>query len=160
VLGLYTKAVKIGDLLGYKRAVDEACEAVKKLIEEEYPFGNEIYRDSTDIYFTFPDLDLPANLAQEIRRRVEETGMELAPRIAVTVGDGGTATEQLKSVLGKARREAQQELKQPFDAMNLNRYWQDKWEEAQRKSGNWEVCPVCRLRPLQEGAKRCETPGF
>jgi hypothetical protein len=33
VLGLYAKAVKIGDLLGYKRAVEQACEAVKKLIE-------------------------------------------------------------------------------------------------------------------------------
>jgi len=157
VLGLYAKAVKIGDLLGYKRAVEQACEAVKKLIEEDYPLGNEIYRDSTGIYFTFPDLDLPADLAQEIRSCVEEVEMELAPRIAVTVGEGKTATEQLKSILGKAHEKAQQELQQPFDAMNLNRYWQDKWEEAQRKSGNWEVCPVCRLRPMQEGAKRCET---
>jgi hypothetical protein len=88
VLGLYAKAIKIGDLLGYKRAVERACEAVKKLIEEEYPFGNEIYRDSTGIYFTFPDLDLPADLAQEIRRRVEAVEMELAPRIAVTVAMG------------------------------------------------------------------------
>ena len=57
VLALYAKAIKIGDLLGYQRAVDEACETVKKLIEEEYPLGNEIYRDSTGIYFTFPDLE-------------------------------------------------------------------------------------------------------
>jgi len=156
VLGLYAKAIKIGDLLGYKRAVERACEAVKKLIEEEYPLGNEIYRDSTGIYFTFPNLeDLPADLAQEIRRRVEEVEMELAPRIDVTVGDGNTATEQLKSILGKARREAQQELKQPFDAKNLNRYWQDKWEEAQRESGKWEVCPVCGLRPKREDREVC-----
>jgi hypothetical protein len=157
VLGLYAKAVKIGDLLGYQRAVDEAYEVVKKLVEEEYPLGNEIYRDSTGIYFTFPDLDLPAELAQEIRRRVEAVEMELAPRIDVTVGDGNTATEQLKSILGKARREAQQELKQPFDAQNLNRYWQDKWEEAQRESGKWEVCPVCGLRPKREERDACET---
>ena len=39
VLALYAKAIKIGDLLGYQRAVDEACETVKKLIEEEYPVG-------------------------------------------------------------------------------------------------------------------------
>jgi hypothetical protein len=155
VPGLYAKAIKIGDLLGYKRAVERACEAVKKLIEEEYPLGNEIYRDSTGIYFTFPDLALPADLAQEIRRRVEEVEMELAPRIAVTSGDGQTATEQLKSILGKARREAQQELKQPFDAKNLNRYWQDKWEEAQRESGKWEVCPVCGLRPKREDREVC-----
>jgi len=155
VLGLYAKAIKIADLLGYRRAVDEACEAVKKLIEKEYPFGNEIYRDSTGIYFTFPDLDLPADLAQEIRRHVEEVEMELAPRIAVTVGDGNTATEQLKSILGKARKEALQGLAQPFDSQNLRDYWQQQWTTV--GDGKWELCPVCRLRPMKEGAEACET---
>jgi hypothetical protein len=155
VLGLYAKAVKIGDLLGYKRAVEQACEAVKKLIEEEYPLGNEIYRDSTGIYFTFPDLHLPADLAQEIRRRMEEVEMELAPRIAVTVGDGNTATEQLKSILGKARREALNALAQPFDSQNLSPCWQQQWETVGQ--GRWEICPVCGLRPKREDREVCQT---
>jgi hypothetical protein len=154
VLALYAKAVKIADLLGYQRAVDEACEAVKKLIEEEYPLGNEIYRDSTGIYFTFPDLDLPADLAQEIRRRVEEVEMGLAPRVAVTVGDGATADEQLKCVLGKARRKALQDLVQPFDSQNLNACWQQQWTTV--GEGKWELCPVCRLRPKREEDEVCE----
>jgi hypothetical protein len=155
VLALYAKAIKIGDLLGYQRAVDEACETVKKLIEEEYPLGNEIYRDSTGIYFTFPDLDLPADLAQEIRHRVESVEMELAPRIAVTVGDGTTATDQLKSILGKARKEALETLAQPFDSQQLSACWQQQWKTAD--DGKWEVCPVCRLRPMREGKEACET---
>jgi hypothetical protein len=154
VLGLYAKAVKIGDLLGYKRAVEQACEAVKKLIEEEYPLGNEIYRDSTGIYFIFPDLDLLADLAQEIRRRVEETEMELAPRIDVTVGDGKTAAEQLKGILAKARREALQDLARPFDGQNLGDYWHQRWKKV--GDGKWEVCPVCRLRPKREDRDICE----
>ena len=155
VLALYAKAIKIGDLLGYQRAVDEACETVKKLIEEEYPLGNEIYRDSTGIYFTFPDLDLPADLAQEIRHRVESVEMELAPRIAVTVGDGTTATDQLKSILGKARKEALETLAQPFDSQQLSACWQQQWTVV--GTGQWEVCSVCRLRPMQEGKEACET---
>jgi CRISPR-associated Csx11 family protein len=155
VLGLYAKAIKIADLLGYQRVVDQACEAVKKLIEEEYPLGNEIYRDSTGIYFTFPDLDLPADLAQEIRCRVERVEMELAPRIAVTVGDGKTAAEQLKGILGKARKEALEALAQPFDSQNLSACWQQQWETAD--DGKWEICPVCRLRPMREGNQVCET---
>jgi hypothetical protein len=155
VLGLYAKAVKIADLLGYQNVVDEACAKVKKLIEEEYPLGNEIYRDSTGIYFTFPDLDLPADLAQEIRHRVESVEMELAPRIAVTVGDGTTATDQLKSILGKARKEALETLAQPFDSQQLSACWQQQWKTAD--DGKWEVCPVCRLRPMQEGKEACET---
>jgi hypothetical protein len=155
VLGLYAKAVKIADLLGYQRVVDEACEAVKKLIEEEYPLGNEIYRDSSGIYFTFPDLDLPADLAQEIRRRVEEVEMELTPRIAVTVGNGNTATEQLKGILGKARKEALEALAQPFDRQNLSVHWQQRWMTV--SEGKWELCSVCRLRPMREGVEACET---
>ncbi len=155
VLALYAKAVKIADLLGYQRAVDEACAAVKKLIEEEYPLGNEIYRDSTGIYFTFPDLDLPADLAQEIRHRVETVEMELAPRIAVTVGDGATAAEQLKGILGKARKEALDVLAQPFDSQNLSACWQQLWTTV--GAGNWELCPVCRLRPMKEGEEACQT---
>ncbi len=155
VLALYAKAVKIADLLGYQHVVDKACAAVKKLVEEEYPLGNEIYRDSTGIYFTFPDLDLPADLAQEIRRRVEAVEMELAPRIAVTVGNGNTAADQLKSILGKARKGALEALAQPFDSQNLSAYWQEQWTAA--GTGNWELCPVCRLRPMREGAKACET---
>jgi CRISPR-associated Csx11 family protein len=155
VLGLYAKAIKIADLLGYQRVVDKACETVKQLVEEEYPLGNEIYRDSTGIYFTFPDLDLPADLAQEIRHRVESVEMELAPRIAVTVGDGTTATDQLKSILGKARREALEALAQPFDSQQLSACWQQQWTTV--GAGQWEVCPVCRLRPMREGKEACET---
>jgi len=154
VLGLYAKAIKIGDLLGYRRAVEKACETVKKLIEEVYPLGNEIYRDTSGIYFTFPDLDLPADLAQEIRRRVEKVEMELAPRIVVTEGDGNTAAEQLKGILGKARKEALEALAQPFDSQNLSACWQQQWTTV--GPGKWEGCPVCCLRPKREGNQACE----
>ncbi|MFO3796443.1 MAG: hypothetical protein ACK8QZ_04055, partial [Anaerolineales bacterium] len=155
VLGLYAKAVKIADLLGYQRAVEEACEQVKKLVEEEYPLGNEIYRDTTGIYFTFPGLDLPADLEQEIRRRVEEVEAELAPCIAVTQGDGATAQEQLKGILAKARREAGQALAQPFGSQNLSTQWQQLWANVST-GGKWELCPICRLRPMAEGKDACE----
>ena len=144
VLALYAKAVKIADLLGYQDTVDKACEVVKKLIEEEYPLGNEIYRDSTGIYFTFPDLDLPADLAQEIRRRIESVEMELAPRIAVTMGDGNTATDQLKSILGKACREALEALAQPFDSQQLSACWPGAGDPPPRGRGGDGTCPAHR----------------
>ncbi len=155
VLALYAKAVKIADLLGYQRAVDEACKRVKQLVEEEYPLGNEVYRDTTGIYFTFPDIPLPDDLVQEIRHRVEDAERELAPRIAVTEGEGATAQDELKSILGKARKEAIQTLPHPFDTQNLSSSWQQEWEEVQHKDGKWEVCPVCGLRPKKEHAEVC-----
>jgi hypothetical protein len=152
VLGLYAKAIKIADLLGYQRAVEEACKKAKQLVEEEYPLGNEVFRDTTGIYFTFPDLDLPDELGQEIRRRVEEVEPELAPRIDVTSGEGSGATEQLKGLLAKARKEAREALTYPFDTTHVAT-WQRAWNEEQ---GTREVCPVCRLRPKEENDEACE----
>ncbi len=155
VLGLYAKAVKIADLVAYQRAVRVACNVVKHLVEWRYPLGNEIYRDTTGIYFTFPDLDLPADLAQEIRRRVEMVDLELAPRIAVERPQGNTATEQLKRMLADARTTAHRALAQPFAPENLSPCWQQQWDNL--PPGKWEVCPVCRLRPMEEGREACET---
>jgi hypothetical protein len=154
VLGLYTKAIKIAYLLAYQIAVEDACEAVRKLVEEEYPLGNEVYRDTTGIYFTFPDIELPAELEREIRRRVEEVEPELAPHIHVEAGEGKDAGEQLKNLLAGWRRQARYELAKPMTVENLSPCWQDKWESL--PGGRWEICPICRLRPMKEGNEACE----
>ncbi len=154
VLGLYTKAIKIADLLGYQRIVDEACERVKQLLEVEYPLGNEVYRDTTGIYFTFPDISLPSELERVIRDHAIGVDQELAPRIAITEGDGVTAVDQLKGILAKARGEARQALSQPFDMQNHSPYWQELWAK-QREGEKWEVCPICRMRPMDEGGEGC-----
>jgi len=153
-LRLYTKAVRIGDLVGYRQAVGDAFEAVKRLVEEEYPLGNEIYRDTTGIYFTFPDINLPPELEQEIRRRIEAVDKEFAPKIAVEIGQGNTAKEQLKTLLTKAREQAQKDLAYPFRSETLDlRYWQQAWNRPN------DICPVCRLRPVQENAETCRVCG-
>lgn len=154
VLGLYGKAIKIADLLGYKAQVERACKAVKQQVEEEYPLGNEVYRDTTGIYFTFPDQDLPDELEKEIRQRVESIEPELAPRIRVGQARGETAAEQLKKLLYEQRKEAIEEIAQPFNLENLSGCWQQLWEVA--PEGKWEVCPVCRLRPKREDDEVCE----
>jgi hypothetical protein len=154
VLGLYSRAIKLADLLGYISAVDKACERVKHLVEDEYPLGNEVYRDTTGIYFTFPDLDLPAELVHELRRQVEEVEAELAPHIQVGTGRGKDASEQLKRLLADQHSEARTELFSPFSPDNLSTCWQALWENL--PEGNWEVCPVCRLRHKDEEDEVCD----
>lgn len=155
VLTLYAKAIKIADLMGYQNALEKACTAVKQLVEEKYPLGNEIYRDTTGIYFTFPDVDLPADLAQQIRRRVEDVEPELAPYIAVEAPTGSSATEQLTKMLAEGRQKALADLAQPLSQDNLSPCWRELWQNL--PDGKWELCPVCRLRPMQEGAEACAT---
>jgi hypothetical protein len=154
-LGLYAKAIKISDLLGYQDVIEKAYEEIKRLVEDEYPLGNEIYRDTTGIYFTFPNIDLPADLAQEIRQCIQNIEMELMPRIAVTIGKNGTVRDELRTILANARYEAIQELTYPFDFHLLIPYWQEQWNGVENK--NREVCPVCRLRPKREDKEVCVT---
>nr|MBC8217985.1 CRISPR-associated protein Csx11 [Planctomycetota bacterium] len=148
VLGLYAKATKNADLLGYQEAIGKACEAVKQLVEEEYPLGNEVYRDTAGIYFTFPDRDLFPGLEQEIRRRVEAIEPELAPRIVVD------PSEPLKALLSSSHNKVRQELAQPMMSENLSPDWQMQWDNL--PDGKWELCPVCRLRPMREKREACE----
>ncbi len=155
VLGLYTKAIKIADLLAYQKAIENACGVVKHLVEEEYPLGNEVYRDTTGIYFSFPDLDLWDELDNLLRCEVEKVEPELAPLIRVGQCNGNTAAEQLKHILGEQRRRAIRELAKPFTPENTSSCWQQLWENL--PDGNCEVCPVCRLRPMKEGQEACET---
>ena len=153
VLGLYSRAIKLADLFGYVSAVDEACRQTKHFLEDEYPLGNEIFRDTTGIYFTFPDFDLPADLGLELRRIVEESEPVLAPRIRVGAGQGNIASEQLKQVLADQHSAALEELSFAVGPDNLSPCWNALWENL--PDGAWEVCPVCRLRPKQEEAEVC-----
>lgn len=154
VLGLYTKAIKIADLLAYQKAIENACGVVKHLVEEEYPLGNEVYRDTTGIYFSFPDLDLWDELDNLLRCEVEKVEPELAPLIRVGQCNGNTAAEQLKHILGEQRRRAIRELAKPFTPENTSSCWQQLWENL--PDGNCEVCPVCRLRPKSETKEVCQ----
>lgn len=154
VLGLYAKAAKIADLLAYQRAGQQACEAVKQLVEEEYPLASEVYRDTTGIYFIFPDFELPTELNEEIRRRIEEIEPELGPRIAVGTASGSTATEQLTRILHEQREETRKELAYPVSRKNFSPCWEAQWKNL--PDDKWEVCPVCRLRPKKEEKDACQ----
>ena len=54
-LGLAEKALKAPYIDWYRDAVNEVDNKIKKIIETDYAFGNEIYRDETGIYFIVPE---------------------------------------------------------------------------------------------------------
>ena len=152
VLGFYAKAIKIADLLAYEDVAQRACERAKHLIESEYPLGNEVYRDSTGIYFLFPDIDLWPELCELLRITVEKIEPELMPRIKVGAPLGNTVTEHLRNLLHHQRGEASKALVYPSDDENYNPRWEGLWNNA---PSNSEICPVCRLRPMREGEEAC-----
>jgi len=70
-LGLLSRAHRIGDILGLNQSIDELLDAVKRIVEVDYPLGNEVYRDESGIYFVFPDLSDP-NEEYDIQNQVKE----------------------------------------------------------------------------------------
>jgi len=153
VLGLYAKAIKIADLLGYHDVVQRAYKQVKKLIEEEYPLGNEVYRDTSGIYFIVPDVEDISDMVQSCID-ADKIEREIAPIIAVTKGDGNSPVEQLRGILAKARREALETIAFPFRTGNESSCWQKEWET--QSGGGVEVCPVCGLRPRAQSEEVCK----
>ncbi|RLE44196.1 CRISPR-associated protein Csx11, partial [Candidatus Woesearchaeota archaeon] len=66
VVGLLSKGLKIGDIVGYRSEIEKTYDEIKKIVEFKHPLGNEIYRDSTGIYFSCPDVDDISKLKSEI----------------------------------------------------------------------------------------------
>jgi hypothetical protein len=179
VLELLAKGVKLGDTLGYWKSILEAFKEAKEIVEVEYPIGNEIYRDTTGIYFLIPDIEIK-ELEKLVFEKLENIEPELMPyigikEIKITIdpnryrfackspeekisGDiksrrdciEGKKKEALKNALPKAREEALREIVYPTSFERFSRKFdQLNWE-------NKEICPICRLRPMDKNSEGCE----
>lgn len=128
VLGIVSKAHRIGDILGYWKATQKALDEVKRLVEIEYPLGNEIYRDETGIYFTCPDLDhktlnkLIGEIEPEIAATVQKVEKEFSPVIAVSC-EG----QRFLTMIVDEKKEAEKALAQPVLSQAIHN-WQLAWQ--------------------------------
>jgi hypothetical protein len=177
ILKLLAKGVKVGDILGYWERINSALKKVKKLIEIEYPIGNEIYRDTSGIFFLVPEIDLE-ELKKLILNEIENIEPELMPQIVIKetthvkssdykfiCNDSKDSIprdikqarkkveeykkEALKTVLPETRKEAFKEI---FYPTSSTRFFSDKFVD------NWsgkEICSICRLRPMDENSNGC-----
>ncbi len=153
-LSIMAKGVKIGDILGYRKAIEDSSSECKKIIEIKYCLGNEIYHDETGLYFSFPDVDAVTlgfwnDLINELKEVIRKTEPELSPYIVVSnpIPDFKDLTSQ--------RVSAVEDIIFPYRDGDLYQDFSNLWSNV---SINSEVCPVCRLRPMKEnsdGCKRC-----
>jgi len=182
ILDLLAKGVKLGDILGYRDRIEKAFERIKEIIEVEYPAGNEIYRDTTGIFFLLPNIELE-ELKNLILKELEDIEPELMPKItieeAIYLGSNYNFTcneetnitkgdipenikqkrkdvedrkkEELRDSLPKARKKALQEIIYPtsYERFPYNKFRGYDWK-------NKEVCPICRLRPMEENSDGCD----
>jgi len=178
VLPILAKGIKIGDVIGYKEKIDEAFGEIKTLIELTYPIGNEIYRDTTGIYFIIPDIEV-GELKEEILKKQKEIEPEFMAEIIIKEMSHievnnykfdcinqtqiprdinsqrknleNVLKENLKRILPESRNDALKEI--PYPTSN-NRFFLDKFVGENWR--NKEVCPICRFRPMKENSDGCE----
>lgn len=150
-LSLMSKGIKIGDILGYRNAIEKSILECKKIIEIKYCLGNEIYQDQTGIYFSFPDVDVVSlgfwdELVAELLSEMQKIDPEISPFIEISesIPDFKDLTSQrvsaIKDIIFPDRNTTRSQ-----DISNL-------WGNV----SNSEVCPICRLRPMKENSDGCE----
>jgi hypothetical protein len=177
IISTIAKGIKIGDVIGYKEKIDESLNTIKTLVEETYPLGNEIYRDTSGIYFLIPDIGVE-ELRDEILNKLKDIEPELMIEIALKEkiinlhsynykfdckglqpipsnirNERGRLEkdirENLIKILPEARDSALQEVHYPASS---ERFFLEKFKD------DWngkEVCPICRLRPMDENSDGC-----
>ncbi len=178
ILDLLAKGVKLGDVLGYWECIEKVFNKVKKIIEIEYPIGNEIYRDTSGIFFLVPDVELE-ELKSLILKELEDIEPELMPQVMIkdfrysgsdyrfVCGEKQKnipgkvrkkresietfKKEELKNSLAISRRKALEEIAYPTSSA---RFSYNKFDKYDWKSK--EICPICRLRPKDEKSDGCE----
>ncbi len=168
VLSILSKGIKIGDIKGYETIINCVFNKVKSIVEEEYPVGNEIYRDTSGIYFLIANINTE-ELEKKIKEEVYEKVDVIEPMISVNTYDlsgkrsnslntsqqdrrelENLKKEELKKILPDARKFALQKIVYPFSSKinSINKF--TIFSEGK------EICPICRLCPMEENSDGCE----
>ena len=120
---------------------------IKKIVEFDYPLGSEIYRDSTGIYFSCPDVNDINKLKSEIIDKLKGLN-KLDFSLQIEISD----ERRSMVILASEREESSKRISYPHigDIENLEK----EFEESQNTGGE-DICPVCRVRLKPEREDRC-----
>ncbi|CAD7774109.1 hypothetical protein FHEFKHOI_01505 [Candidatus Methanoperedenaceae archaeon GB50] len=160
---------KIPVLLARKKWITEGLDNVKELIEEEYPLGNEVYRDENGSIFVVPDI--PSLL--ELKENAKNSEKTLEDLISERLGFQGeiVVTPSLsehwwgqkppnnphlrKDKIPPIGEILQEKPYSPPDPEKIKEWWKEAISRAQKES-NPEICTISWLRPQgkKEGALR------
>lgn len=151
-LGLAEKAMNPAFIKWYRNYTDEVDVKIKKLLEEKYALGNEIYRDETGIYFIVPENIIVDNnesesnicyldeslfeIKDEIMKCFKDFNGEIFPSIFLTKPSRGTMN--IAYLLENAKE-------------NFLKPTYPKWNDFKEYLGGEDarfkdICDVCGIR--------------
>ena len=166
VIGLLSKGLKVGDILGYREEIERVYDDVKKVIEFEYPLGNEIYRDSTGIYFSCPnfgEFDNPDNLNNLKSEIIDK--LKALNRLDFSLQVEISMKSRSMVILASEREASLRKL--PYLHFSADtEYLREEFMKSKsqdtdedKDEGKKDICPVCRIRLKSEKKDRCERCG-
>jgi len=138
-LGLAEKSLKLTSIQWYREITEKIDNEIKKLLEIEYPIGNEIYRDETGIYFIVGEYLLKPEL-EEVEEKIYEifeskTDDEFYPAIFLTKASRGLMN--LSTLLEEAKENF---LKTKIKKKDLN----------VTLDNSVNICQICKIRLVTE----------
>jgi len=156
VIGMLSKGLKVGDILGTKELLEGketkggVYGKIKQIVEYDYPLGNEIYRDSTGIYFSCPDVEDINDFKKEIKKKFNEEFK--AEKLDFSLSVGVSDASRSMVILARERKKALEEI--IFHHKGDMKRFIDAFEES-RDYGK-DICPVCQIRMKDGKRERCE----
>ncbi|WP_063727522.1 hypothetical protein [Kosmotoga sp. DU53] len=161
---VFSNSVSISDLLARKKWITEGLDRIKKLIEEEYPMGNEVYRDDDGSIFVVPDInDILKYKISDVKSAFgPNSGVTFEDVIRANIGYEGEITPEIKlseSWFGQ-KPPGESDLKDelppigkiigkkpvsPADPIKIAYYWS--------KNQNKQVCRISWLRPEDDSIR-------
>ncbi len=149
VISLISKGTKVGHIEGYKNSVNQFFDEIKDLIEFRYPLGNELYRDTTGIYFSYPNFNQINNsdplldeLKAEINKIVRQNNLEIDVHIALS------EPSRTMTVLGSSISSAVKDIS--FTHITTESLSQNEEEN------NKEICWNCLFRYKENSGLYCQ----
>ena len=152
VLGLLSKGLKVGDILGHKRELEKTFDKIKKLLEYKYPLGNEIYRDTTGIYFSCPNIEDSTKLSElkeEILEKIASiSNLDFSLQVEIS--------EESRSmvILSKIREKSLKDIIFHHVSNNVEHIIKS-FKKSKEGNDRKDLCPVCRLRLKSVKEDRC-----
>ncbi|ACN98683.1 crispr-associated protein, Csx11 family [Sulfurihydrogenibium azorense Az-Fu1] len=158
-LGLAEKGFKLASIEWYRQQTKEIDDSIKKLLEVEYPIGNEVYRDDTGIYFIVGEnlgknkdnnlavlVDDLKPLEEEIINIFnEKLEGEVCPVIILTKASRGLMN--LGDLLEKAKENF-------LYVKTDNKITQTLMQNVNNTSTAIGICPLCKVRLIYEYDKQ------
>ncbi|NJD75758.1 MAG: CRISPR-associated protein Csx11 [Candidatus Methanoperedens sp.] len=182
-LGFVYKGLKIGDIKGRRKTLDSLLDGIKRIIELDYPVGNEIYKDERGIYFVLPDLEeLPLNDLKKLLKEqiIQKFQVLLDGEVIpdVKISKHSRSLTELSKLVDESKNLDIPILsgeiphwKKRWDAIALNGVKSEVFDNKTCKMSNCryynnkcnfnnalqaDVCPVCGVRPKCERQDLCK----